>query len=168
MLTSILAASLEKCKEPLRNDPVLQELDAKLSNDIMILVNLHHKTKAKVDYSQLNHMEAFPEQYDIYEVLAASDTLVTDYSSVFFDYAACGRKIVLHCPDISEYRASRGFNMDIRDLPFPITVNIDELVHELSTEKAYEDAEFRKTFNAYDSERNTELLLRSMLLGDFS
>lgn len=30
MLTSILAASLEKCKEPLRNDPVLQELDAKI------------------------------------------------------------------------------------------------------------------------------------------
>ena len=30
MLTSILAASLEKCKEPLRNDPVLQELDTKI------------------------------------------------------------------------------------------------------------------------------------------
>ena len=146
----------------------LEDIDARLSDEQLLYVNMHHKSAVIVDYTDLKHIQPFPQQYDTYEVLAAADILITDYSSVFFDFAACGRKIILHCPDIDGYKASRGFNMDIRDLPFPITETNEDLIREMKCGKGYDDTQFMSEFNAYDSGRNTELLLRSMLLGDFS
>lgn len=146
----------------------LRSVDDGLTEDELMYVNLHHKSNVTVDYSGLMHISPFPLKYDTYEVLAAADVLITDYSSVFFDFAASRKKIVLHCPDIASYTASRGFNMDIRDLPFPITETEEDLIFELHRGKEYDDEGFTETFTRYDSARNTELLCRSMILGDFS
>jgi CDP-glycerol glycerophosphotransferase (TagB/SpsB family) len=42
--------------------------------------------------------------FDLYEVLGATDGLVTDYSSVFFDYEILGKPIYFHAPDMAWYR----------------------------------------------------------------
>lgn len=46
---------------------------------------------------------------DLYSLLALTDTLITDYSSVFFDFLLCDRPILFFVPDIEEYQRSRGF-----------------------------------------------------------
>ena len=64
---------------------------------------------AGVIITQYKNIVPFPtDKYDTYEFLNAADVLVTDYSSVFFDFAASGRKIVLFTYDKEEYMQERG------------------------------------------------------------
>ena len=48
----------------------------------------------------------------LYELLAESDVLITDYSSVFIDYLNLGRPIAFVCDDLESYAANRGFCFD--------------------------------------------------------
>jgi hypothetical protein len=48
-----------------------------------------------------------------YEFLSGCDALVTDYSSVYFDYLLCDKPIAVIWEDIEEYRKNRGFAVDI-------------------------------------------------------
>ncbi len=52
----------------------------------------------------------------LYELLAASDLLITDVSSVYFDYKLLDRAVVLYCPDLQRYAATRGFVAPIETL----------------------------------------------------
>lgn len=69
-----------------------------------------------------------------YTILASSDLLVTDYSSVFFDYLLLDKPMVFFQPDASEYWSSRGkplFSPDRDWLPGPTVVDVDSLREEL-------------------------------------
>lgn len=58
---------------------------------------------------------------DVAELMLASDVLVTDYSSLVFDYSLLGRPIVLFAPDHEAYERQRGFYFDYRrDGPGPV------------------------------------------------
>jgi CDP-glycerol glycerophosphotransferase (TagB/SpsB family)/glycosyltransferase involved in cell wall biosynthesis len=61
-------------------------------------------------------------------VLAATDLLVTDYSSVFFDFLVSGRPLVHFVPDLDEYVDGRGLYLDAAELPGPTCGTIPELV----------------------------------------
>lgn len=61
----------------------------------------------KITDSQLEHY-----QLDLYELLGSSDFLVTDYSSVYFDYLLLDRPIIFYQPDLVDYDHGRGFLLD--------------------------------------------------------
>lgn len=73
---------------------------------------------------------SIPAEADIRELYVISDMLITDYSSVFFDYAILKRPIYFYMYDIEEYANDlRGFYLDIhKDLPGNIYTNEDELL----------------------------------------
>ncbi len=54
------------------------------------------------------------------ELLAVADVLITDYSSVLFDYLLYDKPAVLFAPDLAQYEAKRGFYLDYRKIPFPL------------------------------------------------
>lgn len=66
----------------------------------------------------------------IYDFLNAVDILVTDYSSVYFDYLHLNRPIIFYVPDIEDYQKQRGFIPEsFRDwAPGDISYNVDELM----------------------------------------
>lgn len=65
---------------------------------------------------------------DINELYLASDMLLTDYSSVFFDYGILGRPVVFYMYDLERYRDSlRGLYLGLDELPGPVAVTQDEL-----------------------------------------
>ena len=88
------------------------------------------------------------DKYDINELYAISDIMITDYSSVFFDYSILNRPILFYMYDLNEYKDElRGFYLDIyKDLPGPIIENEDELLNNLITGKYKEFEERRKEF----------------------
>jgi CDP-glycerol glycerophosphotransferase len=58
------------------------------------------------------------EVSDINDLYLVSDALLTDYSSVLFDYANTGRPVIYYWPDFEEYRENiRGFYFDPATLP---------------------------------------------------
>ena len=110
---------------------ILREFDERLDDDTVLLVNLHFLLSSNINCSEFKHIAYFPEQYDTYEVLNACDGLVTDYSSVFFDYAVTGKKIILYAYDKEKYLSSRGTYMPFEDLPFPITESVEDTIAEM-------------------------------------
>src|SRR5204863_148420 len=72
------------------------------------------------------------EHPSIEDLCIAADALVTDYSSIMFDYAVLDRPIVIHAPDWDEYRTKRGVYFDLmEERPGPVTSSEGELVEAL-------------------------------------
>ena len=69
-----------------------------------------------------------PNSVPTNQTLGVTDLLVTDYSSIFFDYLATGRPVVHYVPDLDDYRSGRGLYLAESDLPGPICATIPELV----------------------------------------
>lgn len=63
----------------------------------------------------ISHISLFPDEklkewkIDLYEVLGATDFLITDYSSVYFDYLLLNKPIIFTPTDLEEYNEDRGF-----------------------------------------------------------
>lgn len=152
--------------EELQN--LLQQWDALLSDSQVVYVKQHGVNAVTVDYSSLKNIRPFPAEYGTYEFLTAADMLVTDYSSVLFDFALTGRKIVLFTYDRAWYEEVRGLHISLRDLPFPKVENAEELAEELQYPKRYEDKEFLAQFCSYDKENVTRALCRKLLFGEDS
>lgn len=75
-----------------------------------------------------------PKDVDTNQVLAAVDTLVTDYSSVFFDFLPLRRRIVLYVHDLEEYQRDRGLYFDIEEMPGIVCRTRDEMREALRAE----------------------------------
>ncbi len=143
----------------------LFEIDQNLEDDEILFLNLHPIAKKNVDFSLFKHIRCFPENYETYDFLTCAECLVTDYSSVFYDYANTGNKIILFTYDEEDYFADRGVYKSISELPFPNVKSVDALLHEMRTPKQYDDSEFMKEYCNYDCPEATQAILDFTLLG---
>lgn len=140
------------------------ELDQKLSDDRLLYVKMHTISGSGISLDSFSHIRLFPEDCETYAFLNAMDGLVTDYSSVFFDFAVTGKKIILFPYDLEEYEAERGFYFPLSELPFPQVRTVEELFAEMCSEKQYEDAAFLERFCAYDGADAAQRLCRHVFL----
>ncbi|MGB9979574.1 CDP-glycerol glycerophosphotransferase family protein [Methanobacterium sp.] len=106
-------------------------LKKELGNTHIILVKLHYLVNDPVDWS---NYEGFVYKcdhlWDIQQLYLISDILVTDYSSVIFDYALLKRPMIIYAYDYEKYRDNlRGFYFNIfEEFPGPIVENNLDLV----------------------------------------
>ncbi|TQJ53465.1 bifunctional glycosyltransferase family 2 protein/CDP-glycerol:glycerophosphate glycerophosphotransferase [Streptomyces sp. NBC_00080] len=103
----------------------------------------------------------------------ASDALVTDYSSLMFDYAGLDRPIVIHADDWEAYEAARGTYFDLRGRPpGAVARSEDELIdifatgHWRGSRSTQLRAAFRERFCPYDDGRAAERVVRRVVLGE--
>lgn len=155
-----------------RNDVYLMyflyELDRLMNDDEVLYINIHPMAvhaKNDVEIKSLKHIKKFPEKYETYEFLNIADALVTDYSSVFFDYACTRRKIVLFPYDKEEYLEKRGMYLDMDELPFPRVFNIPDLLAELRSEEINDYDKFVEEFCAFDNICASQQLCDRVILG---
>lgn len=95
-------------------------------NDILFLMKLHpyeekvYKDLLKGDnLFMVSHDDLLKKNLDIHELLADVDTLITDYSSVYFDYLLLDKKIIFVPTDKDIYERERGFNLQPYDFWTP-------------------------------------------------
>ncbi|MEW1779232.1 bifunctional glycosyltransferase family 2 protein/CDP-glycerol:glycerophosphate glycerophosphotransferase [Streptomyces sp. NPDC086777] len=103
----------------------------------------------------------------------AADALVTDYSSIMFDYANLDRPIVVHTQDWDAYDAARGTYFDLRaSPPGAVARTEDELIdifaggHWRGSRSAELRAAFRDRFCRFDDGRAAERVVRHVVLGE--
>ena len=66
---------------------------------------------------------------DLIEVLSATNLLITDYSSIIFEYSILTRPMIFFVPDLNKYQSMRGFYVDYMSfVPGSIVKNLDELL----------------------------------------
>ncbi|MEE8716815.1 MAG: glycosyltransferase [Coriobacteriales bacterium] len=144
----------------------LSYLDCFLNDDEILLVKLHVYNQSKIDFRQFDHVKPFPEGYETYDVLNATDCLVTDYSSVLFDYANSRNKIILFAYDQEEYFQDRGTYFSLDELPFPTVSTAKDLLKELRSPKQYDDNDFLLRYCTFDNIDATSNLCRHVFLGE--
>lgn len=109
----------------------LQRFAEETPDNTVLLIRLHILVADKVEIpEELAHRVIDVSRYsEIQELYLASDALVTDYSSVFFDAAVLRQPIVFYAYDLENYRDNlRGFYLDYdTDLPGPIVTEEEQL-----------------------------------------
>ncbi len=123
-----------------------------------LLLRGHSNTPGFSDaqrYSNVRDVSRYP---DIGDLLEIADVLVTDYSSVMFDFAVTGRPILFLTPDLAEYGSStRGFYLDFEGIaPGPLLGTTEDVLDALDSTgtitEQYRDryTQFQRTFTPHD------------------
>ncbi|UGY91731.1 bifunctional glycosyltransferase/CDP-glycerol:glycerophosphate glycerophosphotransferase [Streptomyces gobiensis] len=104
----------------------------------VLLIRSHYLNNVVLPPSVRGKVINVSGQYDISPVLALADGLITDYSSVMFDYALLDRPMVFFTYDYEEYaNESRGTYFDLRDqAPGPVVATEEELFSAVDDLKA--------------------------------
>lgn len=112
----------------------LKKMRESLGDDTVLLLRMHYLISNSMDISGFEDFAYDVSNYsNISDLYLISDLLVTDYSSVFFDYAYLKRPIVFFPYDYEVYEDElRGFYLDYKkDLPGAIAYNSETLRQEI-------------------------------------
>ena len=106
------------------------KLKNELGDEYIILFRTHYFIANTFDFSKYEgFIYNMAQLDDITNLYLITDILVTDYSSVFFDFACLKRPIIYYMYDLEEYANDiRGFYLDIDELPGDIVKTEDELI----------------------------------------
>lgn len=124
-------------------------LKDKLQEEYIILFRAHYLVANSFDFEKYKgFVYNVSDVDDINYLYVISDLLITDYSSVFFDYANLKRPMIFHMYDFEKYKDElRGFYMDISELPGSITKTEIELIEEIKKTENFRYDEKYKKFN---------------------
>lgn len=149
----------------------LPALAEELGPDVVLLMRTHHlyaPGDGTAGHPRILDVSRYPS---VEELCLASDGLITDYSSLMFDYAGLDRPIVIHTADWETYRATRGVYFDITALPPGLIARgQDDLTDILATgawrgrRSAELRAAFRERFCPYDDGHAAERVVRRVFL----
>lgn len=147
----------------------LMEFDRRIDDDTIVLVKPHHLTKNKISWGNFEKIVRFPEEFETYQILALADILVTDYSSVMYDFLAAKRPVFLYTYDEKEYQASRNMYRSIDSLPFWHTDNMVDLCQKINdtpagTCESYVD--ISNEYASYEDVQSAEKLCRLLIDND--
>ncbi|GAA3152548.1 bifunctional glycosyltransferase family 2 protein/CDP-glycerol:glycerophosphate glycerophosphotransferase [Streptomyces rectiviolaceus] len=150
----------------------LERMLHNLGPRFVVLTRAHHSYGAPLASSSGRLIDV-SDHPSVESLCLASDALVTDYSSLMFDYANLDRPVVLHADDWEAYEAARGTYFDIRDFPpGAVARSEDELTdifatgHWRGSRSAQLRAAFRDRFCVYDDGRAAERVVRHVVLGE--
>ncbi len=151
----------------------LGRLAEELGPEYVILKRAHYFYDGEVEpeESRAGNILDVTSHASIEDLCLAADVLLTDYSSVMFDYAVLDRPIVVHAPDWDEYRRLRGTYFDLlAEPPGVVTTSDDELVAAFRSGAVRGDeasrlrAAFRARFASLDDGHAAERVVRKVWL----
>lgn len=145
----------------------------RLPPEVVLIVRAHHTVTSSPEVRSLiaeGRIIDGSGTSSITPCYLAADALITDYSSVMFDYALLDRPIIVYADDWGTYRQTRGTYFDLMaEPPGPIAVNEDQLVRiivsgEFRSIAAIElRAAFRSRFCTFDDGHAAERVIRTVL-----
>ncbi len=113
----------------------LNRLYKEFGDEYVFLLKMHHLVSENliIDDNLKDFVIDLSNYEDIQELYILSDILITDYSSVFFDYAHSKKPILFFVPDLNHYISNvRGLYLNMEtELPGPLIYNNDELINSI-------------------------------------
>lgn len=97
-----------------------------------------------------------------YQLFCISDYLISDYSSIVFDYMILEKPILFYVPDLEEYMQDLGVYVDVKELGFPVCMNEDDLIENIKnysiSSKVHQDN--KNHFIEYQDGKSVERVIR--------
>lgn len=131
------------------------KMQQELGEEYVLIVKYHYLVKDPIDWSKYEgFVYSFDSQCDISDLYLVSDGLITDYSSVMFDYSLLKRPMFFFAYDLEAYKDElRGFYFDyMSEIPGPISETTEELIKDI---KQYKSEEFKELREVYETKFNT-------------
>ncbi len=151
----------------------LKRMYERLGDQYAVLLRTHYFIADSLDVSTYGGFAYNLSKYDdISELYLISDILITDYSSVFFDYANLKRPMLFFTYDLEKYRdILRGFYLDIeKEVPGPLLYTTDEVIDavqsidEVSREYKQRYDEFYHRFCEWEDGHAAEKVVKSVFM----
>ena len=145
------------------------KLRKELGDEYIILFRAHYLVANSFDFDRYRgFVEDVSSYSDINDLYIASDILVTDYSSVFFDYSNLERPVIFYMYDLEHYaNEMRGFYLSLDELPGPIVKDEGALIKEIRAAEDWEPDEkyisFKERFNPYEDGNSSKRVLARVI-----
>ena len=115
-------------------DIIIDSISKKFGGEWIVLFHLHPNVAEEVlpisKYSEkIINATFYP---DFQELIVASDILITDYSSVMFEFSIIQKPVFLLMTDIDEYIKDRNFAMPLESLPYSKNTTIEEMIDNIT------------------------------------
>ena len=105
-----------------------RDLEAIIDTDkYQVLLKPHQVVYKEMKKAGLMSDSLIPAFIDTNELLAVTDILISDYSSIFYDYLATDKPVLFYIPDIDEYKNYRGLYLSPDQLPGPCLTKVDQI-----------------------------------------
>ncbi len=130
------------------------QLKRELGDEYVLIVKYHYLIMDSVDWSPYRgFIYHFDQSYDIADLFLVADMLITDYSSVMFDYSLLKRPMFFYAYDLDKYRNDlRGFYFDFEaEMPGPISLDTPQLIRDI---RQYRDDEYKERYEAFSLKYN--------------
>lgn len=128
-------------------DKVIESLKERFGGDYILLGRYHHflhnHFESKSWKGDVINVSDYP---DSQELLVAADILITDYSSIMWDFSLQRKPVFLYHNDESEYSDERGFYCPPRELPYPTGYDNDDLCNKILN---FNQKEYLERLNAF-------------------
>jgi len=109
-------------------DTLTKDLKALAGVDANIIFMGHHLMLKHTKGLDFGNLIIPPSSINTNALLSVVDVLITDYSSIFFDFLVTGRPIIHYLYDYKEYKTERGLNLDKSELPGIVTQTTSGLI----------------------------------------
>ena len=153
------------------NDKFLKKLDKYLTDENKVLIYKPHPFTEDINLSHYKSIISVKRNVDINDLLIIADILITDYSSVFYDYLLTMRPIIFFADDLEQYTEVRDFYYDYKSfVPGPFIKTGDELIEKLKSINEWNPIfkekrrVVRDKFNKYSDGRATERIIELLNL----
>lgn len=129
-------------------------LSERFGGEWVLVRRLHPHLSQLVNTESTDIIDA-TDYDDIQELLLSADILITDYSSLMFDFSVTGRPVFLYTTDLETYcEKERKLYFKIDDLPFPLAKTNEELhsiIQSYSNDKYHKElTRFNGTIGTYE------------------
>ncbi len=150
---------------------VVRHLQASVdSHDYVVLLKAHQVIYDALEHRGVGRSVLVPNDLPTNSILGVTDLLVTDYSSILFDFLPTGRPVLHHVPDMDAYATTRGIYLAPEELFGPISRDVTTLAENLAQALASPEAtlegrtEAVQTYAPHDdgsvSERVVDIVFR--------
>ncbi|MFC7392989.1 CDP-glycerol glycerophosphotransferase family protein [Scopulibacillus cellulosilyticus] len=149
----------------------MKYLSSQVGNTYNLLIKVHPFLYAEaIKFDELKGI-LVPDYIDTNELLSVVDILVTDYSSIFFDFLVTNKPILFYMWDADDYSEQRGYYLSNDELPGPILYNINELASaidhadEITQQFKGNYLEAKERFTKYEDGKVTERVVNYIFKG---
>ncbi|MFD8566333.1 CDP-glycerol glycerophosphotransferase family protein [Streptomyces sp. NPDC059639] len=133
----------------------VREFAERFGDTHTLLVRAHYMEAATLPVTPPGTVLDVSRHHDVSELLCLADVLVTDYSSIMFDYALLDRPIVHFAPDLDTYTAERGSYFDLRARSGGPVVDTQEELHRTLAGIKETDGDWQEARRAFAAEFGT-------------
>ena len=153
----------------------LEMMKKELGDEYVVILRTHYYIADNIDLTGLEDFAYNLSKYDdVTEIYLMSDILITDYSSVFFDYAGLRRPMLFFTYDLDKYRdILRGFYIDMeKELPGPLVYTTEEVINriksidEMNKEYASRYDAFYERFCCWEDGHAAKRVVDAVFFGD--